>query len=128
VRTVLEGIKGRVCCVAFAPDGQTLVTVGMGFPHSVILWDPQTGKRKLEKDLGEAYTDTLAADFSPDSRTLVVVGTGPIGFWDVTSGRRRHEIKIDTGANCVAWSPNTDLIAVGFIDGTVRLYDVPKNK
>jgi WD40 repeat protein len=128
-RATLEGIKARVCAVAIAPDGTTLVTVeGDLLERNVRLWDPETGKLKYKLDVGEKYTQTLGAAFSPDSKTLVVTGVGFIHLWDVATGKHRHEMKVNDIVHCVAWSPTGETIAVALRDGSVRLFDVPKDK
>ena len=63
---------GHVHWIAFAPDGSTMVTVGL--EGKVILWDPATAKRLREWVLNET---TYRAYYAADSRHLAIpLGTG----------------------------------------------------
>jgi WD40 repeat protein len=66
LQKTLIGHRGWVCCVAFAPDGQSLATGGED--TTVRLWDLATGK---ERAILTGHTDNVAAvSFSPDGRYL----------------------------------------------------------
>jgi WD40 repeat protein len=71
--TRLEGkLGGYAYWVRYAPDGKTLVTVGID--GKVILWEAATGRRLREWTFNEV---TYRAIYAPDSRHLAVpLGTG----------------------------------------------------
>lgn len=70
--TKFDGKYGYAYWIQFAPDGSTMVTVGVD--GKVILWDPATGKRLREWVFNEI---TYRAIYAADSRHLAVpLGTG----------------------------------------------------
>src|SRR3954453_10828927 len=62
----LEGHRGKVRCVAYAPDGQTLASGSSG--KIIKLWDVHTGKARATLR-GFDYAAFCLA-FRPDGRTL----------------------------------------------------------
>jgi WD40 repeat protein len=70
--TKFDGKIGHTYWIQFAPDGSTMVTVGID--GKVILWDPASAKRLREWTFNEL---TYRAIYAADSRHLAVpVGTG----------------------------------------------------
>jgi WD40 repeat protein len=77
VRAVLSEHRGQVCCVAYSPDGKTLVAASMLYrggrkdTGDIRLWDVATGRERavFEEGLGHVR----AARLSPDGATLAVV-------------------------------------------------------
>jgi WD40 repeat protein len=65
--TKFDGKYGHAHWINFAPDGSTMVTVGID--GKVILWDPATGKRLREWTFNET---TYRAIYAADSRHLAV--------------------------------------------------------
>jgi serine/threonine-protein kinase len=94
LRGTLEGCRGMVLGVAFAPDGQTLASAGGDWDQfgEVKLWDV-AGRREL-RSLGdseryEKWVEGVA--FTPDGRTLATAGgvavkgtEGDVRFWERT--------------------------------------------
>ncbi len=79
----LEGVRGPVSALAFAPDGATLVGTGQG--GRIYLWSPPA-------DIGvrSAHSDTVQAlAFSPDGRYLASGGLDRlVNVWDLNEPRR----------------------------------------
>src|SRR4051812_34206237 len=94
----LEGHRGKVRCVAYAPDGQTLASGSSG--KIIKLWDVRSGKARATLR-GLDYAAVCMA-FHPDGRTLASGdsgGWGPPGvvrLWDVASGRERSPLRGST--------------------------------
>ena len=87
--------------------------------HAQLLWEGQ-----------HAWT-TEAVTFSSDSKTLISGSgaflsdtDGTIIMWDVETGAKIDSIAGGVGVNAVALSPDDNILAAGYDDGTVRLWDV----
>ncbi len=86
VRLTLEGHKGEVGSVAFAPDGKTLVSGSED--HTVKLWDPVTGDQRMTLRGHEQRITTVA--FSPDGTTLATASwDGTVRLWRAAT---KHEV------------------------------------
>jgi WD40 repeat protein len=119
-RAMGKGFARGLRTVAFAPDGKTVAAASD--EKSVRVWDTMTGDEQA------AYKCRVTAiTFLPDG-TLVTVGgankiPAEIKLWK--DGREEAlAMPIQREALCVAASPDGNLIAVGFTDGTVRLWDL----
>jgi WD40 repeat protein len=132
LRAVLKEHTGRVTCLAFSPDGKTLATGELGVAgreHHILLWDVATGKRKGGLDLGRRYGVLYGCAFSPDSKSLAVVGTGEY-VWDVETRWPYAKLqRRSSGVSMrVAYSPDGRTLALGLDSGVVQLFDAPKRK
>jgi hypothetical protein len=118
---------GDVLCVAFAPDGRSLVSVtdkeivvresaGGG-----VRWRIATTERRLYGSWG------VPIAFTPDGRRLALLGEGfDVRVWDVESGQilqtfagHRH------GLTSVAFAPDGRTLATASLDTTVLLWATP---
>ena len=73
---------------AFSPDGQRLLTGGMGRTHN--MWDLATSKPLFNIRLGGSTT------FSPDGRSIFSTGLeGNVWISDAANGERQHVIKLE---------------------------------
>ncbi len=133
---------GSVASVAFSPDGSLLATCGSSFadtplssdgikrlgssttgPGRLKVWDVKTGKLKFDLAGHDSHADAVA--FSPDGHLLASVGnwrdaneagTGAI-VWDALNGTQICRIRVEAngGTHCVAFSPNSKLVAIGSV-------------
>ncbi len=114
------GRTESVTSVIFSPDGKALASVSGG---ELILWDVEARREiAVHSHLGHS-----SVSFSPDSKTLASMGYdyGAVYLWDAATGKEkimftRHEVSV----NSVSFSANSEMLASGGGDGTVRLWDV----
>jgi WD40 repeat protein/tRNA A-37 threonylcarbamoyl transferase component Bud32 len=120
--------------VAFAPDGQTLLSRSN---DQLKLWDAASGMERPAPSKALA-APVLAAAWAPDGKLLAVAGTekdspkaNPVPVlrvWDVASGEARAVLRGHAGAiSAVAFARNGQL-ASGSDDHTVRLWDLAAGK
>ena len=105
----LEGHKGAVKAVVFAPDGRTLATAGND--GTVLLRDARTGKVRLRLPAGKGVVEALA--FSPDSELIAATGEDQkVWLWQVGSGEKRLELQGPKGWGfSLAFSPDGRTLA-----------------
>jgi WD40 repeat protein len=137
-------------CVAFAPDGRTLVT-GSAWPtfyHEFIaprdrppgasktsrvtgpvdpvarLWDTESGKQIRAFEGHQAPVRAVA--FAPTGRQVLTAGDdGTMRLWDVASGLEVRRLKrYRSRVLCVALSPDGGRALSGHVDGSVLLWDL----
>ena len=118
---LFEGHTGPVAVVAYAPDGETVLTGGQD--GTARLWDASTGV-EIRRFVGHRSGVNSVA-FSPDGR-LVLTGSwdGTARFWDAETGKeiRRFEWH-GRSVDSVAFGLDWNLLLTGGWDGA-RLWDV----
>jgi WD40 repeat protein len=71
------------------------------------------------------------AAFSPDAKTLAAARArdNHVKLWEVITGNERVSLKVRAVAvGCVAFSPDSRMLAIGRADGTIKLWDVAKGQ
>lgn len=111
----------------FSADGRVAVSDEPGSENTLHIWDPSTGKSL--RTLGQKTLPPMS--LSPDGRTLAAVSLERrLLLFDATTGKRRHEIVVDTkerktriGVGNPAFSPDGRSIAVSVGD-SLRVWNV----
>ncbi len=117
---------GTLHRLTFHPDGDRLAlatTDGV-----VLIWDANTGKELLRRDLHQQTVWALA--FSPDGKTVASTGAdGTVKIWDSNTGKVRQNIRAHMDeVQSVAFHPHKPIVASGGQDATVKLWDTTTGK
>lgn len=117
-------------CLAYSPDGKALASAS-GQPM-IKLWDVTTGKNvtTLRQDFGEI--NYIA--YSPDGKALAsaaggttmgsdfTAGDTTVRLWDLATGKSTVILRgHPKGFRVVAFSPDGKTLAVGSLDGSIKL-------
>jgi WD40 repeat protein len=118
----LVGHKGAVTAVAFAPNGQRLVTGGKD--GTARIWDTDSG-HELHCLRGHRREITAVA-FAPDGHWLVTSSTdGTARIWDAASGQELRTLQRENAGPlwAIAVMPDGKRVVTGSEDRTARVWD-----
>jgi WD40 repeat protein len=114
-----EAHQDVVTCVAFAPDGRTLVSGSRD--RTVRFWETATGKQTGV--LADHEGEVLAVAFGAKGKLLATAGRDKtVLLWDAVTRKRLHELKHDNDVYGLAFSPDGALLATAACS-TARLWD-----
>jgi WD40 repeat protein len=132
-RQICKNHSDAINAIAFTPDG-TLLASG-DWRGMVKIWKTATGKPLATLQANTRQVWSLS--FSPDGKMLASSSPTAIKLWEVATGKKRAEIKMDgeersflgPNAGCVvSFSPDGKTLAFGLDDGKVMLWDVATAK
>jgi len=120
----LLGHTDSVIALAWSPDGKRLASGG--YDGTIRIWDPQSGEKASA--LGQGSRGIYGLAWSPDGVTLAAACYNrDIQLWDIQTGKMPLTLRGIEGSSTfsLAWSPSLEssLLAAGFWDGTIRLWD-----
>ena len=115
----LKGHTKKINVLAFTPNGKMIAS---GSDDGTIrLWDTSTGTQMLS--IPSRKTNSLA--FSEDGKILASSDPVNIQLWDVGTGRQLKSLKAkNDSVNVLAFSTDSNILACGNRDGTIRLRDL----
>jgi hypothetical protein len=120
----LNGHSGRVCAVAFSPDGQR-IAIGSLIGTAKVC-DAATGRELLALNGHSGAIDSVA--FSQDGQRIVTGSADHTAkVWDAASGRELLTLKGRSGhVLAVAFSQDGQRILTGGLDRTVIVWEAPR--
>ena len=122
--------EGEPHLLRFSRDGAVLLAAG-GRPvesGKVVLFDVKSGKRL--SNIGDEVDAVLAADLSPDQKSVALGGSGKVvKVYDTTSGKLRYKIQKHTDwIMAVAFSPDGKTLATADRAGGLHLWEAASGR
>ncbi|KAL4902246.1 hypothetical protein BDW74DRAFT_169721 [Aspergillus multicolor] len=118
----LKGHGDSVKSVAISPDSK-LIASGSA-DYTVKLWSTTgTWKHTIRNETGQVKT----VSFSPDGSIIVCTSIyGEAKFWGIEGSLQCALGEMHKRIECVAFSPKDNLVATGFSDGIISLWQTDK--
>jgi WD40 repeat protein len=137
LRATLSEHRGQVGCLAWSADGKTLVAASCRsegrdcvFKGDVKLWDPATGKERVE--IRGPFGDIQAAALSPDGKILALLDRSDLyaefelKVVDIASGRRRVMPPVPLFRYVsLLFTRGGKLLVIGTTEEALKLWEAP---
>ncbi len=120
------GHRGPLTCVAYAPDGKTVVTGSQD--RTVRLWEATTGK-ELRRFVGHTAPVT-AVCFAPDGKTVVSASADNfVRLWDAATGRELRRLPgYEKSIVSVAFFRGGTTLLSADREGAIKFWDIATGK
>jgi len=124
----LHGHDGAVFNLTFSPDGRQLASAAAD--HTVRIWDATSGRSLFVHQDQAAKDRSGLLTYGPNSRQLFyITAQQPLHVWEPLSDKELRSARWPMdNATVVGLSADERYLAAGCRDGTVRLWDVAKQK
>lgn len=125
--TTLRGHTDIVNDVEFSPDGRILAS---GSDDSTLrLWNVRQSRETatLQHITDRTRSQIKAVTFSPDGQLLASAGVH-VKLWNVRNRQEIATLRDEKWALAVDFSPDKEQLAVGYEDGTVKIWNVQRQR
>ena len=129
---------GGVRAFAFSGTDTTLTSISLNLGATTVsVWNTDTGKEISTEMTDEEYNGNAAAAISLDGNLFATESINrAIRLWDGTTKRFLSVLKARNASDGpkepaewkIAFSPNNRLLARGYSDGTIKLWDVTNRR
>ncbi|KAB2855924.1 MAG: WD40 repeat domain-containing protein [Anaerolineae bacterium] len=120
----LSGAQREIRTIAFSSDGRLVAATG----RNVKLWDVYT--QKLIGSLGghHPYVRGMALSSAAGLIASSSATHSAIHLWDITKRQSIATLENNEWVNCLAFSPDGTLLAVGSLSRTISIYEVASQR
>jgi WD40 repeat protein len=108
-----------VTSVAWSPDSRHLAT-GAEWDEAVRVWAGVSGAQV--RALTAPCNDVRSVTWSPDGLQVAAVAENMALIWDAGTGELLQTLLGNSGASAAAWSPDSERLAVGYGNNTIRTW------
>jgi WD40 repeat protein len=128
-RELTQGLQEKVSAAAFAPDGQSFVSIAEDTHQSIVIRNSETGRQRLRIRGDESGIACIAC--SPDG-AIVATGSklnGTITLVSIAAGRITKKFDSHEGSiTCLAFSPDGKTLASAGEDGLIRIWNIESGR
>ena len=125
--TTMRGHTDIVNDVEFSPDGRMLASGSDDY--TLRLWNVRQSRETatLQHITDRTRSQIKAVTFSPDGQLLASAGMH-VKLWNVRDRQEIATLRDEKWALAVDFSPNGEQLAVGYEDGTVKIWNVQRQR